>query len=240
MAHQMISSLRIGLPSRGSFQEQFTTSVQQLLGFIEVLCSPTCHKGKRFEDRLLIIENIIDLPHTGTFFGRLNHCLDQTYGTNETELAHNLCSIIPCHGKFNKQFQTLVLQLIALLEKSCDLASNNNKHFMQRLVSIEKAIGLPQSGTFFYRLNNCSENLYGYGGDQFCIAGLVITSDMEALQHLEVYLNIPTNPSTDKYRRLQTIEQLANFQRTSNNFIVRLHKALEILPTNNLPNNNNN
>ena len=118
------------------------------------------------------------------------------------------------------------------------LPNNLTESVNSRLTVLEDIVGLSHNGTFFGRLTHLLDQVYGnIQGDWFCIRGIVITSELEALQHLELALNILTHP-TNNHRRLSNIEGRLNLPIVPHNFINRLQRAIRSVFLNN--NNNSN
>ena len=113
------------------------------------------------------------------------------------------------------------------------IPNNLTESVNSRLTVLEDIVGLSHNGTFFGRLTHLLDQVYGnIQGDWFCIRGIVITSELEALQHLELALNMFIHP-TNNHRRLSNIEGRLNLPIVPHNFINRLRRAIHSVFLNN-------
>ena len=88
----------------------------------------------------------------------------------------------------------------------------------------------------------CFDEIFGNTkGDWFCIEGYVITSETEALDHLEQALGMRANILQTNQRRLCNIEHCLNLVTEGDNFINRLQRVIKhVFLNNNNSNNANN
>ena len=83
---------------------------------------------------------------------------------------------------------------------------NNEEVFEERLYRLEQISGLPHNGTLNTRLTTCCDQLYGnIEGNWFLTQGVVITTETQALQNLELTLGI-ASPAEGNCTRLSNIE----------------------------------
>ena len=155
-------------------------------------------------------------------------------------IRHRLVNVyrrtLPPRGEYDTSFYVQVDRLLHHLEDIYNISLDRSESVNRRLAILETHMGIPNNGTFFQRLTYCLDQVYGtVEGDWFCIRGIVITTELEALQHLEMALGI-NNTATNNLCRLSNIEGRLNLPITTDNYINRLQRAICSL----FLNNNNN